>query len=149
VGLAFAPDFVIAGIKQIKESHPSKALVAHAGPTTAPATQRAATTQESKSAGTALDEDDSDDPPLKPPTGKQLVIAIAVMLIAAVGIVLGGPLLVAVSGFPIGTLIVGFALWEAWKMNASKRLSLAGPYSLTGRAPNIPQPLPPVMPSGQ
>jgi len=30
----------------------------------------------------------------------------------------------------IGLLIIGFALWEAWKMNARKDGTLVGPYHL-------------------
>jgi hypothetical protein len=37
---------------------------------------------------------------------------------------------------PIGLLIVGFALWEAWKMNRRRTINLAGPYSMAaGRVP--------------
>jgi hypothetical protein len=31
----------------------------------------------------------------------------------------------------IGILIIGFALWEAWKFNARRRLPITGPYQLT------------------
>lgn len=47
--------------------------------------------------------------------------------IALLGILLALPVL---SGFesPIGLVIVGFALYEAWKINKSPRLAVSGPY---------------------
>ena len=146
VGLAFAPDIVIEGVKKYKESHHSNTAVAHAGATTLPTSRSTAATQEAKTT-TALDDDDSDDPsqPQKPFTGKQFAIAIVVLLLAATGLVLAGPVLVAFSSI-FGAIIVGFALWEAWKINRSRRLSLAGPYSLAGTPTPISQPLPPAAP---
>jgi hypothetical protein len=39
-------------------------------------------------------------------------------------------------GSAIGILIVGFALWEAWKLNTPRSLSITGPYQVgTGLAP--------------
>jgi hypothetical protein len=139
VGFNYAPDVVIAGYHKYREMHQTTTkAVARGGATTGPASQAAvATTQgaTTASASGALDADDeSDDAVQKPPTGKRLAIAIIVLLIAAGGVVLAGPVLVAFSSI-IGALIVGFALWEAWKINASRRLALAGPYSLAGPPP--------------
>jgi hypothetical protein len=39
----------------------------------------------------------------------------------------------------IGILIIGFALWEAWKLNARRPLPISGPYQL-GRGP-VPDPV--------
>ena len=55
-----------------------------------------------------------------------LLIALLIAMIAAM------PVLSAHS--IIGLLISGFALWEAWKINARRALTLAGPYSLAGVA---------------
>ncbi|HEU4828187.1 MAG TPA: hypothetical protein VFT04_03225, partial [Gemmatimonadales bacterium] len=32
----------------------------------------------------------------------------------------------------IGLLIIGFALWQAWHMNAPRRLAITGPYAVAG-----------------
>jgi hypothetical protein len=31
----------------------------------------------------------------------------------------------------IGLLIIGFALWEAWKLNAHRPLPISGPYQIS------------------
>lgn len=58
------------------------------------------------------------------PAGAFVLAAIAVLAIAA-----AAPFL---AGFEnaIGLLIIGFALWQAWKMNALVDLSLSGPYDV-------------------
>jgi hypothetical protein len=42
-------------------------------------------------------------------------------------ITLAAPVLAATSA-PIGLLIVGFGLWEAWKLSRGLPLTLDGPY---------------------
>jgi hypothetical protein len=81
-------------------------------------------------------------------TGGSLLFALGLLLF----IVLASPFL---AGFQnvIGWLIIGFALWEAWKANRRVPLAIAGPFALApaGAAdgvavppiPSIPPPLPP------
>jgi hypothetical protein len=39
----------------------------------------------------------------------------------------------------IGILIIGFALWQAWQMNAFRPVVITGPYAVGGRAAAVPQ----------
>jgi hypothetical protein len=52
-----------------------------------------------------------------------------------------GPIVVAFHNL-IGALIIGFALWEAWKLNRGKRVKFDGPFSLNGGTPAVLSPLP-------
>ena len=85
-------------------------------------------------------DDDDDEPAPRPRTGAQIVLT--------VGVLLALPVMLAFQSI-LSALIIGFALWEAWKINAGRRLSLAGPYSLAGGGLGIPQPLPPIAPGAQ
>jgi len=53
----------------------------------------------------------------------------------------GAPVLVGIHSI-IGLFIVGFALWEAWKINARRQVTFAGPYSLRGGPAALPLPQP-------
>jgi hypothetical protein len=48
-------------------------------------------------------------------------------VVAIFALTMAAPFLVAVEA-PLGLLIVGFALWEAWRMSRGLPLSLDGPY---------------------
>ena len=62
-----------------------------------------------------------------------LALLIVVFKVSLVVPFLGG------SKNAIGLLIIGFALWEAWKFNARRPLPITGPYYVgpPGRAPGI------------
>jgi hypothetical protein len=70
---------------------------------------------------------------------------ILVVLVFAVS--LAAPFLAGLQNV-IGLLIIGFALWEAWKINKRAKVSFAGPYSLAGtpRAGMMPPPSQPQPP---
>jgi hypothetical protein len=51
------------------------------------------------------------------------------------------PIIVGVKS-PIGLLIVGIALYEAWKINKRPRVQLTGPYAVAAPAPPPPGPSP-------
>jgi len=60
-------------------------------------------------------------------------LAVIVALVALVLLLYATPIL---TGFqsPIGLLIVGIALYEAWKFNRKAELKIAGPYQVSGGA---------------
>jgi hypothetical protein len=66
--------------------------------------------------------------PEKPGAGAILLALGALFLVAA-----AGPVVVGMKS-PILLLIVGFGLWEAWKMNRRAPLQITGPLEIGGRA---------------
>lgn len=69
----------------------------------------------------------------EPPTLAGFLLAItALMLIAC-----AAPFLAGLQNI-IGLVIIGFGLWEAWKINQRQELSITGPHAL---APTTPPPL--------
>ena len=67
---------------------------------------------------------------------ERTVAMVLVMAFSAVAS-LAAPFLGGLSNI-IGLLIIGFALWEAWKINNRQQFALAGPYSLRGGMPPAP-----------
>ena len=104
----------------------------------------AVTTQSSVAEGDSTDDDEA---PVrnKHRTDGQLATMIVLYSLSFIYYVLILPANVAFSDI-FGAIIVGIALWEAWRINKSRRLSLSGPYSLAGRPVTFPQPLPPTAP---
>ena len=60
-------------------------------------------------------------------TGSQGPAAVVAALVVLLGIALVTPILIGVSS-PLHLVIVGFALYEAWKMNRTPALTITGPY---------------------
>lgn len=78
---------------------------------------------------------DADAPP---PSGFRLILLLAVFAIVAFIISLAVPVMSAASN-PMGLLIIGFALYEAWKINKRPVLRIAGPFQLVpATAPGAP-----------
>lgn len=61
------------------------------------------------------------------------VAALAFVLALVFAFSLALPFLQGIENI-IGLLIIGFALWEAWKLNALRKLQISGPYKI-GTAP--------------
>jgi hypothetical protein len=57
------------------------------------------------------------------------LLAVVVLLALLFAVSLAAPFLAGASNL-IGLLIIGFALWEAWKFNAYRPLPISGPYRL-------------------
>ncbi len=66
-----------------------------------------------------------EDPPQPLPVVARIVLVVLVMLALS----LATPVLMGMES-PIGLLIVGFALWEAWKFSAARKLPITGPYQV-------------------
>jgi hypothetical protein len=63
--------------------------------------------------------------PSEPISGLGVVMAFGILLL----ILLATPFLAGLQNI-IGLLIIGFALWEAWKVNRRMPLAIAGPFAL-------------------
>jgi len=69
-----------------------------------------------------------------PPAAVQLgVLAVLVGLVALVAILYATPFLMGIENL-IGLLIIGFALYEAWKLNRKTELTITGPYRVADPA---------------
>ena len=77
---------------------------------------------------------DSDEPSASRPSVIAKTFAIILVLVIAFGIALAAPVLAGTNN-AIGLLIIGFALWEAWKFNRPSRLAITGPYQLGSSGP--------------
>lgn len=64
------------------------------------------------------------------PTAGDLLLAVGLL----VGLALAAPFLAGVQNI-IGILIIGFALWEAWKINRHVPLEIEGPFHLAATPP--------------
>jgi len=62
------------------------------------------------------------------------IAALAILLVFAFALSLALPFFTAAQN-PIGLLIIGFALWQAWKFNARRPLPISGPYQIGPRPP--------------
>jgi hypothetical protein len=118
IALNYAPE-VFTGLRQVYE----KQRTTHAS-TKEPS---AASSQPAASA------DSSDEAPVPhahgPVSAGKMILAVAVLATLLAAAVLSAPVIVGMHNV-IGLLIMGFALWEAWKINARARVPFAGPYSL-------------------
>ncbi len=61
-------------------------------------------------------------------------VSLPLALLCLLGLLYAVPVIVGFSN-PIGLFIIGFALWEAWKINRRVRLEITGPYAVAGGAP--------------
>ncbi len=61
------------------------------------------------------------------------VLATIVLLIVAFVVSLAAPFLAGIENL-IGLLIIGIALWEAWRFNAKRPLPISGPYQIAPRS---------------
>ena len=76
------------------------------------------------------------DPNEPAPGAGRLALALVIVVAVIFALSLAAPFVQGASGI-LGLLIIGFALWEAWKLNRRTQFDIAGPYSLG--PPAIPQ----------
>lgn len=135
VGVNYAPDLVMEGYKHFKESTSTshRAPIALSGTTTRPSSK----TQPAAASATDSDLDDELPAEKQPMTPGKFILGVAALILLAVLVVVGGPILVAFTGI-IAAVIIAFALWEAWKINKRKTVSFTGPYSLAAVMPAPP-----------
>jgi hypothetical protein len=133
----YVPD-VLSGLKQMSEAEGQAAASPAPPPPSgnpAPASQGAAASQAAAAPQDA--KASADDPP---PQGIGLVLAAGVFLLFVLAIAFAAPFL---GGFEniMGIVIIGIALYEAWKINRKVPLEVTGPHRV-GTDP----PPPPVAP---
>lgn len=61
-------------------------------------------------------------------------LAVAIALVALLALLYATPFLAGIQN-AIGILIIGFALYEAWKLNKKTELRITGPYQVSAGAP--------------
>ena len=71
-----------------------------------------------------------------PPDGG--AVSFVVGIIVLVGLTLALPILVAFNGGVISLLIVGFGVWEAWRVNKRVTIDITGPHALATQPPSLP-----------
>lgn len=75
-------------------------------------------------------------PARTPPNLGRAIVAVGILIGLALVLMLVVPVLVGIHN-PIGLLIMAFALYEAWKINARRKLPISGPYSLGATGPAV------------
>ena len=78
-----------------------------------------------------IEADEEDAPDFKGMSAGQIVMALTVGLAAVIGILYSIPIQAGL-GSPMLLLIIGFALWEAWKINKRVPLVINGPFLVGG-----------------
>jgi hypothetical protein len=66
------------------------------------------------------------------------VVSFIIAIVALTGLTLTLPVLVAFSGGVISLLIVGFGVWEAWRVNKRFAIDITGPHELATQPPSLP-----------
>jgi len=107
-----------------KEYGEAAAVASATQPTTQSAAAATAPADGVESAGTSSDE--------KEPAGAgRAIVALILLSLFAFAFAFVMPVLAGFSNI-IGLLIIGFALWEAWKINKRVVVNFTGPYALAG-----------------
>jgi hypothetical protein len=120
----YVPDI----IKAIRDHQPSQAQKAPAATTSTPVTAQAAAVPPARLAETT------------PPATHLATHSAPVTILIAVGLLLAFAMAAPfLGGFQniIGILIIGFALWEAWKINRRVPMQIEGPFRLAPAPPSV------------
>jgi hypothetical protein len=131
--LAIVSTYVPFVIKGAEANAAEQAAASGAGPV--PAAPGAATASTQKAGEAATRKDVAATATAVTPSLGEFVIAVATMA----GLILAIPFLAGIQNF-IGWLIIGFALYQAWKMNRRQQLAIAGPFRLAPAAGAAPPP---------
>jgi hypothetical protein len=129
---AIATTFVPMALKEIAESADAAKTEAVSGATggaaadesevKAPVTEAGSTTGGTNESAPAEDE----------------AISPILAIVALVGLTLALPILVAFGGGVLSLLIVGFGVWEAWRVNKRVTIDITGPHELVTAPPSLP-----------
>jgi hypothetical protein len=122
IGAQYLPDVVESLMKDRREQH---APVAAKNPAAGEA-------QGKDAARDGAEDKPAVDDGLKP-QGIRLVLGVALLLVFALAGALALPILIGMQN-PIGLLIVGIALYEAWKINKGSAIRILGPFQLAPSA---------------
>jgi hypothetical protein len=140
--------FIIEGIQNNAAQEAALQTASADGTSTpppAPGARTGSAANDTSSSRAAVGGSSADDAPM---TGGSVAVALVLLFL----LLLATPFLAGLQNI-IGLLIIGFALWEAWKSNRRVPLAIAGPFELApaggaGDAavpplPTVPPPLPP------
>lgn len=128
IGANYAPD-VVSGI--VDAYHEKHSQVATAQPSDTGVQMATPAKKEANKVGQSVPDEAkpaSATPEEKPSIGRAL-IALVVLVALVAGISLAAPFLAGFQNI-IGLLIIGFALFQAWKMNRARNIPITGPYQL-------------------
>jgi hypothetical protein len=134
----YVPDVVKELMKAPESSTEAAAVATPATGVATPATAEAPPPEPTPSPASPTDATPAAaDPPL---SAGAVVIAVGVFAIFVFGIAFAAPFLGGVENL-MGLLIIGIALYEAWKINRKTALEISGPHRV-GTAPATPTPSP-------
>ena len=135
----YIPDVFMA----LRDNANEERVVAATQPaTTQPASSRAEDAATQPAVATTPHDGDDADSPLKDTSPFEAALLLVLLLVLVFAIAFVAPILAGFENI-IGLLIIAFALWEAWKMNARAQLNIAGPFAVGTHAPPPPTPTPP------
>lgn len=131
----YMPD-VFAGLLEAVKKAENRGQPAAAGPQAVGLAADKAGQQDPAAADKADPQDADPAPAAAAPGAKQqpagigeFLWAVTVLVAIVFAVSLAAPFLAGAQNV-IGLLIIGFALWEAWKFNARQELPISGPYQL-------------------
>lgn len=127
----YMPDVIQGFIEQYREE--KSAMVSDSGAAASDARgadEGAATDVEPEEAAAAPAKGTATDGEADKVSAGGALFALIVVLAIALAIALAAPFLAGASNI-IGLLIIGFALYEAWKMNKRQDVTLSGPFQLS------------------
>lgn len=131
--LAIASTFVPMALKEIAGADGGASTEAVSGTTDGAAPQGSSTGTPAAAPGTA-----SSAPKESAPAEDAAPGSVVIAVIALVGLTLALPILAAFGGNIISLLIVGFGVWEAWRVNKRFTIDITGPHELATRPPSQP-----------
>jgi hypothetical protein len=129
---AIVANYVPDVFQSLSESaHEHRTQRAAASTQTAAASAGAATGSSTMAAGEEDDAAAADSVRQLSLVKKILLLIVFVVLLFAIAFI--APVLAGLQNI-IGLLIIGFALWEAWKINKARQLNFTGPFSVNPQA---------------
>jgi hypothetical protein len=118
----YMPD-VLEGLVAAVHDHHSKSSNVQTSSNSASNTDPTNTNNSNSTTGTGAEA------PHAKPGALKMIVALVVLAIVVFVFSLAAPFLGGAQSV-IGLLIIGFALWEAWKFNAYRPLPISGPYQI-------------------
>jgi hypothetical protein len=132
----YVPDVFQMMMEEFRDDDKAAAVASATQPTSQPGAAATAPTGGVESAATPSSGDE------KEVGAGRAIVGIILLSVIAFAFAFVMPVLAGFQNI-IGLLIIGFALWEAWKINKRLVVEFTGPYALaSGNAPPPPPPMP-------
>jgi len=133
----YMPD-ILQGLLQEAHKDDQAAVTTDNGPTAQKLNSAAQNSPAAKKSTEETAAPSAEATPAKPkPSLARFAFAVIVVVAVVFGISMAAPFLMGASNI-LGLIIIGFALWEAWKFNRRIPLPISGPYRLSGGVPPVP-----------